>query len=124
MLLTIGVVYYLRLSTEQRVSFECDLHQMLRDEHNLRLDKVLTEAMDALIQTTELEQGIARTTGLKENVFMVVVCTLARIPLMIVRAGHFPLPPPHAMWMVADSQLSAFRRLVHRDPLRHWPSPS
>lgn len=111
MLLTIGVVYYLRLSTEQRVSFECDLHQMLRDEHNLRLDKVLAEAMDALIQTTELEPGIARTTGLKENVFMVVVCTLARIPLMIVRAvsslshrlspyGWLPThsSPPSADW--------------------------
>ena len=49
---------------------------------------VLTDCMDVLIQSTELEPGIARTTGLKENVFMVIVCTLARIPLMIVRARH------------------------------------
>jgi hypothetical protein len=42
--------------------------------------------MDALIaqDNTFLEPGIARTTGLKENLFMVVVCCLSGIPLMIV----------------------------------------
>ena len=87
MLLTIGVVYYLRLSPEQRTTFEHELHQMPLERSTaseLRLDKVLVECMDALIASTELEAGIARTTGLKENVFMVVVCCLARIPLMIV----------------------------------------
>ncbi|KAJ1392836.1 hypothetical protein B484DRAFT_484496, partial [Ochromonadaceae sp. CCMP2298] len=40
--------------------------------------------MDALMQQTHLDAGIASTRGLQENVFMVVVCTLAQIPLMIV----------------------------------------
>ena len=86
-LLTIGVVYYLRLSPAQRASFEHELHELQQEryiETSLQLSGVLDDCMDRLIAETQVESDIARTTGLKENVFMVVVCCLARVPLMIV----------------------------------------
>ena len=100
-LLTIGVVYYLRLSPGQRASFEYELHELYQErsiDSSLRLGGVLDDCMDRLIMETQVESDIARTTGLKENVFMVVVCCLARVPLMIVR-NHltiFPFGPPLA----------------------------
>ena len=89
MLLTIGVVYYLRLKPVHRVRFESDLHGLPQErarDSSLKLDAVLNDCMDTLIdkKNIQLEAGIARTTGLKENVFMVVVCCLARVPLMII----------------------------------------
>ena len=89
MLLTLGVVYYLRLSPAQRTSFENELHELPQErsvDSSLRLSNVLEDCMDKLISETQLDSDIARTTGLQENVFMVVVCCLARVPLMIVRA--------------------------------------
>ncbi|KAL1518601.1 hypothetical protein AB1Y20_002889 [Prymnesium parvum] len=87
MLLTISVVYFLRLSPEHRERFQRELH---RDEvgypSELRLVPVLSECMDTLLQSrhTEIEPGIARTQGLKENIFMVATCLSARVPLMII----------------------------------------
>eukprot|EP00965_Chrysotila_dentata_P207769 6184319-Pleurochrysis_carterae.AAC.1 len=40
--------------------------------------------MHALMRQTHLDDGIASTRGLQENIFMVVVCCLAEVPLMIV----------------------------------------
>ena len=117
MLLTVGVVYYLRLSAEQRARFqdaqmyECahagcpagarfvtrpssagrsvtsgnwkyELHSFFPED--LRLSVVLSRCMDQLISHTELEEGIASTQGLKENLFMVTICCFARVPLIII----------------------------------------
>ena len=117
MLLTIGVVYFLRLSPEQRARFqdaklfECrqqdcppeDRFLMLPGsaagsrEHggrryelhsyfpqDFRLSNVLSECMEKLMSQTDPGEGIARTQGLQENVFMVVVCCFARVPLTII----------------------------------------
>ena len=83
MLLTIGVVYYLRLSPQYRVLFHDELHAD-EDDADLQLDPVLDECMTTLLDHTDLEVGIARTQGLKENVFMTVICTFARIPLTVI----------------------------------------
>ena len=59
-----------------------------RDTHaaaasDLQLNPVLDECMTTLLDHTDLEVGIAKTQGLKENIFMTVVCTFARIPLTV-----------------------------------------
>ena len=89
MLLTIGVVYYLRLSPQYRAQFHNELHRVSATEaaSDLQLNPVLDECMTTLLDHTDLEVGIAKTQGLKENVFMTVVCTFARIPLT-VREGR------------------------------------
>jgi hypothetical protein len=86
MLLTVGVVYYLRLSPEYRARFEQMLHSSLSTEREEGepLSEVLDEVMKGLLDNTELEKGIARTQGLKENIFMTIVCCCARIPLTVI----------------------------------------
>lgn len=90
MLLALAVVYYLRLGSNAS-----DLDQDFRRKFRTRLKGVcgqqdadveggLAKAMAALMKQTMLEPGIAQTRGLQENVFMVVVCVLAQVPLMIV----------------------------------------
>ena len=44
--------------------------------------------MTTLLDHTDLEVGIAKTQGLKENIFMTVVCTFARIPLTVRAEGR------------------------------------
>ena len=85
MLLTIGVVYYLRLSPQYRAQFHNELHRVSATEaaSDLQLNPVLDECMTTLLDHTDLEVGIAKTQGLKENIFMTVVCTFARIPLTV-----------------------------------------
>lgn len=85
MLLAVATVYYLRLDTESR----CEFIQMLKalpteqDEHISLLD-ALDQAMDTVIDGTMIPSGIAVTRGLKENLFVTLVCSLSRTPLMIV----------------------------------------
>jgi hypothetical protein len=89
MLLTISVVYYLRHSPEHRERFQRELHLgEVGYPPELRLVAVLGACMDTLISHTDIEPGIARTRGLKENIFMVVTCLSAGPPLlMVVRAS-------------------------------------
>jgi hypothetical protein len=49
----------------------------------LRQD-TLTHAMDTVIKGSDVPAGIAVTRGLKENVFVTLVCSLSQTPLMIV----------------------------------------
>jgi MoxR-like ATPase len=90
MLLSLAVVYYLRLGSDGD-----DLDQAFRMKFRTRLKKEcgrqdadvegpLARAMSELMDQTVLEPGIAQTRGLRENIFMVVICCLAQVPLMIV----------------------------------------
>jgi hypothetical protein len=90
MLLALAVVYYLRLGSDSS-----DLDQDFRRKFRTRVKGVcgqqdadvegtLIRAMAALMKQTVFDAGIAKTRGLQENIFMVVVCCLAQVPLMIV----------------------------------------
>ena len=115
MLLTIGVVYYLRLSPQYRAQFHNELHRVSATEaaSYLQLDPVLDECMTTLLDHTDLEVGIAKTQGLKENIFMTVVCTFARIPLT-VRAEGRRTHTPHLL----GERLSICSGLIAGD----WPA--
>lgn len=83
MLLTLGVVYYLRLDSRYRAKFEQSIHGMAQESSGasrLKLTRVLDDVMDKLLDHTESVPGIARTQGLKENVFMVAMCQFAKNP--------------------------------------------
>ena len=90
MTLAIAVVYYLRLGTD---CGEVDLDYRFKFRNRLRsvlgdklpdIESVLVDSMSALMDQIYLEPGIAKTRGLQENIFMVVVCGLSQVPLMIV----------------------------------------
>lgn len=90
MLLSIAVVYYLKLGTDSSNSDNdfrrkfCERLKGACGSRSADVEAALRGSMDALMEQTELGPGIAKTRGLKENLFMVVVCSLAQVPLMIV----------------------------------------
>ena len=88
-LLAIGIVYYLRLGMDAfnpekdyrrkfKTKFQTDCGQ------DADVKEVSTRAMDELMEQTDLQPGIAPTEGLKENIFMVLVCLISKVPVMIV----------------------------------------
>jgi len=86
MLLAIAVVYYLRLDTRSRQTFLTKIEELpVGEEKDAEgLQEVLDYAMDVVISNTEIPPGIADTRGLRENVFMTLVCSLSQTPLMII----------------------------------------
>lgn len=85
MLISVGIVYYLRLDSFARKEFLQKLESLPSEQcQNCHLMEVLDSAIDTLIMQTVIPEGIALTRGLKENIFMTTVCTLSRTPLMIV----------------------------------------
>ena len=96
LLLTIGVVYYLRLGPTYREQFDkamralpsqrgADLYLTDETDDGGKVTRgALSHAMYRILDETQVSRGIAKTRGLAENVFMTFVCTLARIPLIII----------------------------------------
>jgi hemicentin len=85
MLLAIATVYFLRLDSVSRAKF-LEMTRTLSAEQGDKCDLqwILNQAMDEVIDDTEIPEGIAVTRGVKENVFMTFVCTLSGTPLIIV----------------------------------------
>ena len=64
LLLTVAVVYYLRLSPEYRTQFTKTISKMPSEQYaQLKLLPVLEEAMDFVLDHSDIPPGIARTTG-------------------------------------------------------------
>ena len=85
MLLSVAIVYYLRLDARSRVEF-LDVLRCLPGgaTEACLLEETLNYVLELVIKNTNLPKGIAPTRGLKENVFMALACCLSRTPLMIV----------------------------------------
>lgn len=85
LLLAVACVFYVRLDRPFRARLLAELRQLPSEQlEPLSLDVALAQAMTDFLEHAHLPRGIARTEGLTENCFMVFVCTLARVPLMIV----------------------------------------
>ncbi len=85
MYLTIAVVYYFRLDSVSRHNFIGILEKLSTNEDiGTQFQNALDETMTKVVGELIIPQGIALTRGLKENIFMTVVCSLSSTPLMIV----------------------------------------
>ena len=85
-LVALGIVYYMRLNTKFR-----EAYRGLMDKQNIVLNEVtfsqaFNDELNWYIDQVELPQGIAKTQALKENIFATIICTVTRIPLIIVGA--------------------------------------
>ena len=68
LLLTVAVVYYLRLSPDYRTRFVDKISQIPSEkEAPLTLLPVLSEAMDFVLDKSDIPHGIARTTGMRHE---------------------------------------------------------
>ena len=75
------MVYYFRLDSLAREQFVQELESLPSEQcQDCHLRDVLDSAIDLLIKNTKIPEGVALTKGLKENVFMTMVCSLYRTP--------------------------------------------
>ncbi len=85
MLLAIATVYLLRLDSKGRKQFLHKIDSLVSKVPATGcLQSVIDDAMDVVVENTDIPQGIAVTRGLKENIFMTLVCSLSQTPLLII----------------------------------------
>ena len=84
MLVSLGLVYYLRLKTEDRLTYKkwLDL-QNTEITSKLKFSDAFQDELNWLINSVKLPTGIAKTEALKENIFAVVLCSISTTPLII-----------------------------------------
>ena len=79
-LVAVGVVYYLRLDHQFRILFKKAINIDCYEE----FEKIFEYEVDQFVSKADIPYGIAKTQGLKENLFATIVCTITKIPLIIV----------------------------------------
>lgn len=86
MVLAVMVVYYMRLGAKSREEFKEAISFTMPTSflNGASIENILLTTMNAVMEQTEIPAGIALTQGLKENIFMILVCSLSGTPLMIV----------------------------------------
>ncbi|CAB9513446.1 protein ligase RNF213 (Partial), partial [Seminavis robusta] len=84
MLLAVAIVYFVRLDCAGRYELLSVIRGLPGEELEESLDGVLDVAIEAVLSNTVVPEGIAPTRSLAENCFMTLVCTLSRVPLLIV----------------------------------------
>ena len=84
-LVALGIVYYMRLNTKFRKDYK-DLHNKSKFSNDITFSQAFDDELNFYIGQVELPQGIAKTQALKENIFATIICTITRIPLIIVGA--------------------------------------
>ena len=81
-IVAIGLVYYFRLDDTFRTQFRNEFDKL----YGLTFSKTLTTYVDGFISKVKIPPGIAETNALKENLFATLICTMSKIPLIIVGA--------------------------------------
>ena len=82
-LVSLGLVYYLRLDTKYRSKYKRILDHKASAERE-SFSKTFNEELNWYIDHIDLPDGIAKTQTLKENLFATIVCTMTHTPLIIV----------------------------------------
>ena len=85
-LVSLGIVYYMRLNNNFRKEFSAYLDKENRLPGEVSFTKALEEELNWYMNQVELPAGIAHTQALKENLFATIVCCVNHIPLIIVGA--------------------------------------
>ena len=86
MLVSLALVYYLRLNDTYRAQYlkYLDSAKRDKDEPEVKFSQALNDELEWYVNHMELPGGIAKTQALKENCFAIIVCAMTRTPLIIV----------------------------------------
>lgn len=86
----LGLVYYFRLNAEYRKKYADSLDKSpnlvrITDGEVLRVSfsQTVEDELTWLIENVELPPGVANIKALRENLYMIIVCCMANIPLII-----------------------------------------
>ena len=83
----LAVVYYFRLNATYRKKLATELNKRPPGGYSrqaVTFNEALRDELKWTIDRMKLPQGVAKTEGLKENIYAIVICTMTRIPLIIV----------------------------------------
>ena len=83
-LVALGVVYYMRLNAEHRKAYKKIMDKELISENEVKFSNAFSDEIEWYMKYIKLPQGVARTQALKENIFATIICTVTKIPLIIV----------------------------------------
>ena len=83
---SLGIVYYIRLDAEYRQLFSRRMDELSEHCMGPKFQEAFEDEIDFYVSHMHLPSGVAKTRALKENLFAIVVCTVCRIPLIIVGA--------------------------------------
>ena len=83
----LAIAYYFRLNSAYRMKFKEEMEKIKtigKSAVTVSFSQALQDELDRLIAHTSLPPRIAPTEALKENIYATVVCTMTKIPLIIV----------------------------------------
>ena len=82
-LVSLGIVYYLRLPDIYREEYE----KMIKDtiiSNDINFSQAFNDDLEWMKERVKIPRGIAITNALKENLFAMIACICTRTPLIIV----------------------------------------
>jgi hemicentin len=82
-LVSIGLVYYLRLKSFYRTRYADEIDKIITFQR-LNFLQVFDEDVDWFISYLQFPEGIAQTKVLKQNLFATIACTCTKTPLILV----------------------------------------
>ena len=86
LLVSIGVVYYMRLNLKLREEFSEFIDRNYRSSCKVTFSQALEDELKWFMSKIDLPNGIAKTQALMENIFATIICTNTRTPLIMVGA--------------------------------------
>ena len=84
-MIALGLVYYMRLNKVFRDKYLKHIDSNLLPG-DMSFQDAFNQELNYYCDSIDLPPGIAKTQALKENIFATIVCTVTRIPLIIVGA--------------------------------------
>ena len=86
LLVALAIVYYMRLNKKFRDAYKDLMDKESKLPNEVSFSKAFDDELKWYLNQVELPEGIAKTEALKENIFATIICTVTRIPLIIVGA--------------------------------------
>ena len=89
-ILALAVCYHSRFSSNKhRMTYRKELHKVFIENGREYLDdnyikRIIIDQQNDVLERMDLPTGIAKNTALKENVFVILVCLLNKIPIFLV----------------------------------------
>ena len=80
----IALVYYFRLNDKDRKDFEEQMVRFERPGVSQTFTRSVVDEMAWVDRVIDFPAGVAPTLALKENIYAILVCTMARVPVLIV----------------------------------------
>ena len=107
----LALVYYFRLNNQSRQQFKSKMNNIcLVNKQNIPVtfEQAISDEFEWVSEHINLPFGIAPTDALKENIYAMILCTMTRVPLIIVG------PPGSSRTLSFKIVTSSFRSPVSK----------